>query len=144
MGTRVFNFYDNFFLREANGQFNFFADTIKAYLSNTSPSASSHATLSQITEIATGGGYVQGTGLSVSVSGSLVSNGYNLTGSGTISIVATGNVPPFRYIILGDSSTTGTPLIGWFDRGATLNLTEDDSYTISIDGIVLYRKQRAA
>lgn len=103
------------------GGVNLSTDTIKVMLTNTAPVAtnSKYADISA-SELANGNGYATGgtamTGVQVANAGGAES----LTGSAVTFTSAQGNMGPFRYIVVYDS-TTGV-LIGWYDYGASITL----------------------
>lgn len=124
-----FNKFQQFVEDLALGVHNLNTGTLNIYLSNTTPNAASHATKSDLAEISTGGGY----------SGPIdTENSASETG-GTLTVTAaaktitatSGGVATFRYVVLyNDTPTSPTdPLIGWWDRGATLDLDEGDTFT---------------
>jgi hypothetical protein len=118
------------------------SDTFRWVLSNTAPVLSSTFLLSNVTQIATGGGYTQMTdgagGLTTTLSFSR--SGQTTTVSGTqVVLTASGAVGPFRYIILindtptaggGSASPGANPVIGWLDHGSAVTMAATDTYTI--------------
>jgi len=133
--------YSPFLEKEAEGVVDLSSDTITAHLTNTAPTVATDALLADITEIATGGGYTQGTGLAVSVSSSAL-NGtdYELTLSGTIGFTATGAVAAFRYVALCLSGLAGDPLFLSLDLGVEVNMTTDHILAIDVNTLVIYTK----
>ena len=127
----------NIFTRDlAAGVHNFTTNTIKAAFTNTAP-VNTNATLSNITQLSTGGGYTGGAG------GGLTLDSVTLTTTGGVAKVtiadevftATGTVGPFRYVVIYNDTPTSPadPLIGWYDYGQSITLNVDESLTIDFD-----------
>lgn len=49
-------------------------------------------------------------------------------------LTADGTVPAFRYIVLYDDASTSDRLIGIYDNGTSINMTNGDTVTINFDG----------
>lgn len=49
-------------------------------------------------------------------------------------LTASGTVPQFRYIYLYDDASTGDKLIGYWDYGSEVNMTNTDTLTLDFDG----------
>lgn len=107
-------------------------DTIRAYLSNTAPTATDTLKATgSATEIASGNGYTTG--------GQDTQNDMTETG-GTATITATditwtasgGAIAQFRYVVFYNDTTTGAtdPLIGWYDNGSAVDLADGESFTV--------------
>lgn len=103
--------------------------TLKVYLSNTTPSASGDATVSDLAEISTGNGY---TG-PVDIQNDYTESG----GTGTLTavdvvITASGAVGPLRYTpVFNDTPTSpADPLVCWHDYGSSISLASGETFTI--------------
>lgn len=106
------------------------SDTLKVALSNTAPNATD-ATLSQITQISAGNGYSTG-GTATTISSSAQTSGtYKLVITDVTFTASGGAIAPFRYIILYNDTPTSPadPLIGYYDYGAAVNVTDGNSFT---------------
>jgi len=129
--SATFNKFNPFVQNLANGGLNMGSDQLAVALTDTLPTAS-ESVISSITQIS----YTNFTGspsyLALSLISSTQSGGtYNLKiTSPTYS--ATGTIPQFRYVVIYDY--TNNYLIGWFDYGAEVNLTNGDSFTVTFDG----------
>ena len=107
------------------------SDTVKLMLTNTVPVVTNNL-YSDISgnELASGLGYTTG-GASVTATSSVNTSGSELM-SGTVANptwTATGNMGPFRYVVLYDS-TTGQ-LLAWWDYGSSITLTSGQTFTFS-------------
>lgn len=134
--SAAFNKYHDFTRAVLAGTHAFGTHAIKAAFTNTAPSAA-HTQLSQIGQIATGGGYTGGAG------GGLTLDNVSLTTAGGVARVladdevftATDAVGPFRYVVLYNDTAADDPLIGWYDYGASITLNTDESLTLDFDNV---------
>lgn len=108
-----FNYFKIFTEDLGEKTHDFANDTIKVALTNTRPLTSTNTVLSDITQIATGGGYNPG-GYAVTLNISDQVNDTYTYNIQDLTITATGTIEPFRYIILYNS-TAGNRLIGYWD-----------------------------
>lgn len=115
-----------------NGNFDFGADTLKIGLSNTAPSASADVHWTDITEIAAGNGYTAGGTAVGGVSWTNAAGTSTLAGNAVTFTASGGNIGPFQYIVIYDS-TTGY-LLGWWDNGSAVTLANGNSFTINPNG----------
>lgn len=129
MATSAWNKYQDFSEQLIRGVHDFDAHVFKVALTNTLPVAT-HATLSQITEIAPGNGYTAGGGTTtVTIS----ETGGTTTVSGTeVVFTASGAMATFRYAALYNDTATSPAdaLIAWFDYAAAINLTAGETFTV--------------
>ena len=113
------------------------SDAVTAHLTNTTPSTS-HEGLADITEIATGGGYTQGTGLAVTVASSQMNgNTYELTFSGTVGFTASGAVAAFRYLVFCFGTVESDPILGYLDLGSSMSMNAPDQLSVDLTGVKL-------
>jgi hypothetical protein len=128
----AFNKFRPFVAALANGTHNLGDNTLKVMLSNNAPNPD-WATKSQVTEIAAGGGYPAG-GTMVNVSSSAQTAGvYQMIGDDVVFTATGAGFGPFRYAILYNDSALAKPLIGWWDRGASISVQGPDTVTIDFD-----------
>ena len=97
--------------------------TLKIALSNTAPVAATNTVLADITQISAGNGYSAG-GFdilnAVSSTGgtaSITAVDYTLTASG-------GSIGPYRYAVLYNDTATNDDLIGYWDKGSSVTLSD--------------------
>ena len=119
----AFNKFNSFVDTLCKGGVNLATDTLKVMLTNTAPvpTNSKYADISG-TELANGSGYTTG---GATLPGTALSNNAgteSLAASPVTFTSATGNMGPFRYAVVYDSSATGQPLVGWFDYGQSITL----------------------
>lgn len=117
----------------ANKAHNLSADTFKVALTNTAP-VNTNTILSNITEISAGNGYTAG-GNAATITSSTQTGGTEKWILGDVTFVATGQVGPFRYAVLYNSTQTSPnkPLIAWWDYGSAVTLQNGDTFTVDFD-----------
>lgn len=109
------------------------SDTIRCLLTSAAPSAA-HTVKADLTEIATGNGYTSG-GPQAAQSGSAQSSGlYKLTLSDTSVVASGGSISTFRYVVLYNDTASNDELIGWYDYGTGLTITNGNTFVIDFDG----------
>jgi hypothetical protein len=108
------------------------ADTLKVMLTNTAPVAA-NSQKSDLTEISSGNGYTAG-GTSASISSSAQTTGtYKLTLADVVFTASGGSVGPFRYATLYSDTSTGDLLIGFWDYGSSVTLSDTETFTVDFD-----------
>lgn len=124
-----FNKFQQFAEDLGLGVHNLNTHQLEIYCSNATPSASGDAVKADLAEISTGNGYtgpqdIQNTYAESGGTGTVTGTAVTITASG-------GSVGPFQYVVLQNTTPTSPadPLIGWWDRGAALTLSDGDSFT---------------
>ena len=129
MATSAWNKYQDFTEQLIRGVHDFDAHVFKVALTNTLPVAT-HATLSQIGEIAPGNGYTAG-GNTTTVT--ISETGGTTTVQGTeVVFTASGAMATFRYAVLYNDTATSPAdaLIANFDYGSAISLTAGETFTV--------------
>lgn len=125
----VFQKFQQFSLDLGKAIHNFSSDQLKIALTSVAPSPANHL-LADITEISytnlstrniTTSSWAQTLGLS-----KLIITALTLSASG-------GDVAPFRYIVLYNDTPSGKPLIGMWDYGSLITLTNGQSEVLNPD-----------
>lgn len=106
------------------------ADQLKVALTNTAPTAASTAVLADITEIA----YTNLSAREVTTTSSAQTSGTYKLVLQDLELTASGNVGPFRYVVLYNDSATNKEVIGWSDYGSSITLANGEKFTIDFDG----------
>lgn len=123
---------DDFVNQLALGTHDLENDTLKAVLTNTAPTAA-NTQLSDITEIAAGNGYPAG-GLTLDNNTVTETGGVaKLTISTEVMDASGGDIGPYRYVVLYNSTPANGPLIGFYDYGETLTTQDGESFSIEFD-----------
>mgnify|MGYP000100180837 CR=1 FL=1 len=124
-----------FNLARHNGAIDLSSDAFEYMLTNTAP-APTAAAAGDITEIS----YANLSGsraLTLSGQGNSGANNeiYSATLNDSTIAASGGNVGPFRYVVIRD--TTADVLIGYIDRGAELTLADTESVPLDFTGALL-------
>ena len=118
MATSAWNKFNDFSEQLVRGVHDFDANTFKVVLTNSAPTAA-NTNLSDITQIANGGGYTTG-GETTTITISETSGTTTVSGTEIVWTGSGAGFGPFRYAVLyNDSSTSpADALIAWFDYGS--------------------------
>lgn len=128
----AFNKFNSFVLDLAQKVHNLNSDTLKVMLTNTAPVAT-NSVKSNITEISAVNGYAAGGNAAAFVSGADTAGLYRLILAAVQWTASGGNIGPFQYAVLYNSTPAVGNLIGWFDYGTTVTLTNGNTFTVSLD-----------
>jgi len=132
----TFNKYECFVENLAEKVHNLGADTLKAALTNTAPTAASDTVWNSATTApppAAANGYTTG-GNTLSVTSSAQTSGtYKLVITDSVFTASGGSIGPFRYVILYNS-TASNAVIGYYDYGSSITLATGETFTIDFDG----------
>lgn len=105
------------------------ADTLKVALTNTAPNATDDHFI-DITEISAGNGYTAG-GTQATISSSAQTSGtYKLVLADVTFTASGGSIGPARYAILYNDTATNDELIGYWDYGTNLTITDGNSLLV--------------
>lgn len=127
-----FTKFQSFVEAVAEKTHNLGSDTLKVVLTNSAPNATD-TQLSQITQISNGNGYTTG-GATATQSGSAQSSGtYKLTLADTSWTASGGSIGPFRYVVLYNDTASNDELIGYYDYGTNITITNGNSFTVDFD-----------
>lgn len=114
----------------AEKKHNLGSDTLKVALTSSAPSVA-NAILTDITEIS----YTNLSSRTITTSTSAQTSGtYKLVLADLTLTASGGSVAAFRYIVLYNDTATNDDLIGYYDYGASVTLTDGNSITIDFDG----------
>ena len=110
------------------------SDTLKVMLTNVAPVAT-NSVKADLTEIAAGNGYTAG-GATVAQSSSAQSSGtYKLVVADPTFTASGGSIADFRYAVFYNSTTAAGNLISFWDYGATITVTNGNSFTVDLDQV---------
>lgn len=132
----AFNKFHAFVEHLAEKVHNLGGDTLKVLLTNTTPVAG-NVVKSDLTEITAGAGYPAGGLQAPAVSSAQTLGTYKLTLSDVVFTAAGGAIGPFRYAVLYNDTPTAPadPLIGWYDYGSSITLSDTETLTVDFDAI---------
>jgi hypothetical protein len=125
----TFNKFNAFVEAVAEKVHNLGSDQLRLALTNTAPT-SAGAILTDITEIS----YTNCSSRDLTTSGSIqVSGTYKLSITDKVLTASAGNVGPFRYVVLYNSTAASGNLIGWYDYGSSITLADTETLTVNFD-----------
>lgn len=128
-----FTKFNSFVEAVAEKTHNLGSDTLKVVLTNTTPSAS-NTQLSDITQISGTNGYTTG-GATATTSSSAQSGGvYKLVLADVSWTASGGSIGPFEWAVLYNDTATNDELIGYWDYGTAITLTNGNTFTVDFDG----------
>jgi len=107
----------------------------KIYLTNTAPVAT-NTVYNTPADLSTANGYTAG-GVSIgTITGSQTSGTFKFIGGADSAWTASGgSIGPFEYAVLYNSTSATKPLIGWWDYGVAITLTNGNTFTVDIDQV---------
>lgn len=127
-----FNKFNSFVEAIAEKKHDLGSDTLKVALTNSAPAAG-NTQLSDITQISAGNGYTAG-GTATSVTSSSQTSGtYKLVCGDVTFLASGGSIGPFRYAVLYNDTATNDELIGYWDYGTNVTLTNGNSFIVDFD-----------
>jgi hypothetical protein len=110
----------------------------KVYLTNTAPSAAGNTVYNTPADLSTANGYTAGGTTIGTITGSQGSGTFSFSGGTNPSWTASGgSIGPFEYAVLYNSTSGTQPLIGWWDYGGAITLTNGNTFTVSLPGTIL-------
>lgn len=131
----TFTFFHEFKNNLGNGAIDLDSHTFKAVLSNTAPVVGTDDELADVTQIANGNGYTTGGVTLTSVTWSETGAGLGVWRFNAADFTWTasgGSIGPFQYIEIYDDTSTGDKLVGYYDYGAPITITDGNAFTVDI------------
>src|ERR1700749_1557297 len=113
------------------------AQTYGVYLTNTAPAAT-NTVYNTPADLSTANGYTAG-GVSIgTITGSQTSGTFSFSGGTNPSWTASGgSIGPFEYAVLYNETSSTKPLIGYWDYGTALTLTNGNTFTVTLPSPIL-------
>jgi hypothetical protein len=124
----TFNKFNAFPVALGTKVHNLAADSLKVALTNTIPTATMTA-LANLTEIS----YTNLSSRAITTTSYTQTSGLAKLIIADLTLVATGTVPTFQYIVLYNDTATNKELIGWYDNGSAVNLTVGTGVLLDFD-----------
>lgn len=129
----TFNKINAFTHNLGRGIHNFSANTsVKVALSNVTVSAGM-STFSQITEITAGNGYAAGGEALSGVTWSTNAGTARLKASDLVITATGGTLATFRWVVFYDDKAASDELVGFYDFGTAVSITDTNTFTVDID-----------
>lgn len=108
------------------------AQVYKIYLTNAAP-AVTNTVYGTPSDLSSGSGYTAG-GTTIATTGLQTAGTFRFAGGNDPSWTASGGaIGPFQYAVLYNSTSATKPLIGWWDYGSTIMLTNGSTFTVDLD-----------
>lgn len=106
------------------------AQTFKVYLTNILPVAG-NTVYNTPADLGTANGYSAGGASIGTITGSQASGTFSFSGASNPTWTASGgSIGPFQYAVLYNATSATLPLIGWWDYGAAMTLTNGNTFTV--------------
>lgn len=105
------------------------SDTLKVMLVNSPAPLATNSVKADLTEITAQNGYSAGGATATVASSSQTSGTYKLVINDITFTASGGNFGPFRYFVLYNDTSTSDSLIGWWDYGSNITLSNGESVT---------------
>jgi hypothetical protein len=105
----------------------------KVYLTDTAP-AVTNTVYNTPADLSTANGYTAGGNSVGTITGAQTSGTFKFVGATDPSWTASaGSIGPFRYAVLYNATSATNPLIGWWDYGTDITLTNGNTFTVDLD-----------
>ena len=122
--------FQQFVADKANGVHNFSSDIITVALTLTAPVAT-NSVLTDLTEIA----YTNLSARALTTTSSTQTAGVYKYIAEDLTLTASGAVAPFRYVAFYNDTAASDNLIGFYDYGSTVNMSNLETFLIDIDQV---------
>jgi len=132
----TFTFFDEFKLRLGKSDIDLDAgtDVYKLVLSATAPNVDTFDDLADVTVISATGGYAA---ITITHSWAETSAGTGIyrfaADADPVWTASGGNFDAFRYVYLYNDTHASDALVGYWDNGSTVNLTDGNTFTLNLD-----------
>jgi hypothetical protein len=109
------------------------AQVYKVYLTNAAPVVT-NTVYNTPADLGAGNGYTAGGNSVGTISGAQTTGTFKFVGGTDPTWTASGgSIGPFQYAVLYNSTSSTKPLIGWWDYGTAITLTNGNTFTIDLD-----------
>jgi len=133
----AFNKFQDWIRAVCEGEINLDGtDTLKAYLSNATPSASLDAVKADLAEISAGNGYTAG-GEDTLNTGSETGGTYTVGMTDIVWTASGGTIGPFQYPVIYDDTHASDQLAGWYDYLSAITLNDGETFTLDFGSSVM-------
>lgn len=130
----AFNKFDCFLLDTFGGIHNLNTAVVKCMLTNTLP-VRTNTVKANITQLANANGYVTDGNACAFVSLTQTLGAAKLILSPPLFTAVGGSSGPFQYAVLMNSSQAAGNLIGWYDYGVPVTITNGNSFQVNLDQV---------
>jgi hypothetical protein len=130
----TYNKFLSFVENVAEKVHNLGSDTLKVILVNSPAPVNTNTVLANLTQISGTNGYTTNGATATQTSSLQTAGVYKLILVDVTWTASGGSIGPFQYAVLYNSTATNGELIGWYDYGAALTITNGNSFTVDFDG----------
>lgn len=111
------------------------SDTLKVYLTNSTPNPSTNSVKADLPEIiSSGNGYTPGGNVCSITSSTQTAGTYKLVLADPATwLISSFNCGPFRYAVLYNDTAANDELIGYWDYGTSFTLIPGESFKVDFD-----------
>lgn len=109
---------------------NLHTDTLKILLTNTAPVAT-NAVKADLTEISAANGYSAGGTTMTGTGWTQTSGTAKLAGANVVFTASGGSFGPLRYAVLYNDTSASDSLIGFWDYGGSITVTDGNTFTFA-------------
>lgn len=108
------------------------ADTLKLFLTDTTPDLAAHTVKADLTDITNHNGYAGA--VSCQNVGTRSGGTLTVTCTNVATIASGGTIGPFRYVVIFNDTPAAKPLVCEFDYGSELTLADGETFTVKFNG----------
>ena len=131
----VFTKIDKFVLNLGNKVFNLGGDQLKIALTDTMPVAATDNQYSNLVSPIPTTNLVGATPFNLTTTSFTQTSGTAKLILADLTLITSGAVGPFRYIVLYDDAAANKELIGFYDYASEVNLAAADTFVIDFDNV---------
>lgn len=127
--------FEEFSENLGKGAFNLASDQLKIALTNTAPTASTDSVYADLTSPIAGTNLDGATPFNITTTSFAQTSGTAKLVLADLNLTATGSVGPFRYVAVYSDTASNKELIGYYDYGSEVTLTENDTFKVDWDQV---------
>jgi len=128
----AFNKFDSFVEAVAEKVHNLGSDQLKVALTNTAPVAG-NTVYADLTSPLPTTNLSGATPFNLTTSSSVQTSGTYKLVIADLTLTATGSVGPFRYVVIYNDTATNDELIGYYDYGSSVTLSNEETFILDFD-----------
>jgi len=128
----AFNKFDSFVEAVAEKVHNLGSDQLKVALTNTAPVAG-NTVYADLTSPLPTTNLSGATPFNLTTSSSVQTSGTYKLVIADLTLTATGSVGPFRYVVIYNDTATNDELIGYYDYGSSVTLSNGETFILDFD-----------
>ena len=128
----------NYFVQDVgDGLHNLNSDALYVMLTNVAPVAATSHVYSDLTDLSTANGYTAGGKVSSGTAYSQSSGTATLSGGNVVFTASGGSIGPFRYVPIYNHTASSKNIIGYWDYGSSISITDGNTFTVDLSSNIL-------